>query len=271
MNLIGGCAIVGAGGSGTYSRIPSTNLLMAAGSKAIVEDYASNLFRFRKATGGSEFNVLPTADGVPDTVTAWTDLGADAAYLVRVHDQSGNGRDVYWTSSTSPQPRLAMAKGDSCGRIEFAHIASQYLQCDLPISAGETSTLYLAWTPNEMGGSMVLSGGTGTTRKWFIYTHGSNKIFLDDNSGVTIGTSDYSVVQRAPQVLAIQFKTNALRVWVNGETVLTHNTWTVQASTLMQIARRNDGGGAIGQFNWSALAVYAAEYNEAINSSLMEI
>lgn len=250
-----------------YDFLPSDNAKLAIGTKKMIESYEGPLFRFRKSTGGSEFDVEYGEYGYPDVTTANTDLGADAGYFVRVYDNL-ELYDAYWTASTAPQPRLAMAKGDSRKAVQVAHIASQYMQCDLPISAGETWTLYLAWTPNEMGGSMVLSGGTGTTRKWFIYTHVSNKIFLDDNSGVTIGTSDYSITQRAPQIMSVQFKTNGLRVRVNGELVLSHNTWTVQASALMQIARRNDGGGAIGQFNWNGIYAHAGEYDSEINTTM---
>jgi hypothetical protein len=270
MNLIGGCSMVGAGGSGTYSRISPTNMLMAAASRAIVSGYASNLFRFRKATGGSEFNVLPIVGGEPDTVTAWTDLGADAAYLVRVHDQSGNGRDVYWTSSTAPQPRLAMAKGDSCGRVEFAHITSQYMQCDCPITAGQTNTLYMNLTPSEMAGAWVLCGGTGSAFKWWMNTDALNRVYLYDGVQNPV-TPNYSFVQRARQTIALQFKTNDFKMYVNGELVYSNTSWTVQASAMFQICRRVDGGGSMSQINWSAIAVYAAEYNEAVNSSLMEI
>jgi len=250
-----------------YDFLPSVNAKLAIGTKKMVEAYEGPLFKFRKSTGGSEFAVEYGDNGYPDVTTAQTNLGADAGYLVRLYDNTGNGYDGYWTASTAPQPRLAMAKGDSRKAVQVAHIVNQYMQCDLPISAGETWTLYMAWTPNEMGGGTVLSGGTGTTRKWSFYTYGNNKLFFFDEA-VTVGTSDYSVVQRAPQVLAVQFKTNALRVYVNGELVLSHNTWTVLASSLMQIARRNDGGGAIGQFNWSGIYAHSGEYDSAINTKM---
>ena len=84
-------------------------------------------------------------------------------------------------------------------------------------------------------------------------------------------TSNYSVVQRAPMVLAVQFKTNELRVYANGTLILSHNTWSVLASSMFQIARRVDGGGSIGQFNWNGIAAYTGDYSASINTAFTNI
>lgn len=264
----GGTLDVMAGGIVPLS---TTNMLTSFGFKQSVAGTTPNLFRFRKTTGATEFNVAADADGYPDIATAWTNLGADSAFLVRAYDLSGNSRDAYWTASTAPQPRLAMAYGDSKKQVQAAHITNQYMQCDCPITVGQTWTIYMAFMPSEMAGGMVLCGGTGATFKWWINTDSLNRVYLYDGVSQNPVTSNYSVTQRAPLVLAVQFKTNALRVYVNGTLVLSHNTWSVLASSMFQIARRVDGGGSIGQFNWNGIAAYTGDYDAAINTAFCEI
>jgi len=250
-----------------YDFLPSTNAKLAIGTKKMIEAYAGNLFRFRKSTGGTEFNVAAGTYGYPDVTTAQTNLGADAGFMVRVYDNLGL-YDAYWTASTAPQPRLAMAKGDSRKAVQVAHILNQYMQCDMPVSAGETWTLYISCRPSEMAGAWMLCGGVGTAFKWWINTDLTNRVYLYDGSSQNPVTGNYSIVQRAPQVIAIQFKTNALRVYVNGELVLSHNTWAVLASAMFQIGRRVDGGGSIGQFDWNGIYAHTGEYDSAINTKM---
>lgn len=251
-----------------YEFLPATNLLCAIGTKQMLSGWAGNLLRFRKSTGGTEFNVGYTTNGYPDVATAQTNLGADAGFVVRAYDQGGNSRDAYWTSSTAPQPRLGMAAGMSGKQVHVAHILNQYMQCDCPITAGQTNTLYMACLPVEMAGAWMLCGGTGSTFKWWLNTDSLNRVYLYDGVSQNPVTSNYSVVQRAPMVIAIQFKTNSLRVYVNGTLVLSHNTWSVLASSMFQIGRRVDGGGSIGQFNWNGIALYAADYDATIMTKM---
>lgn len=251
-----------------YEFLPATNLLCAIGTKQMLSGWAGNLLRFRKSTGGTEFNVGYTTNGYPDVATAQTNLGADAGFVVRAYDQGGNSRDAYWTSSTAPQPRLGMAAGMRGKQVHVAHILNQYMQCDCPITAGQTNTLYMACLPVEMAGAWMLCGGTGSTFKWWLNTDSLNRVYLYDGVSQNPVTSNYSVVQRAPMVIAIQFKTNSLRVYVNGTLVLSHNTWSVLASSMFQIGRRVDGGGSIGQFNWNGIALYAADYDATIMTKM---
>jgi hypothetical protein len=255
------------GSSEAYDFLPSTNAKLAIGTKKMIESYGGPLFRFRKSTGGSEFDVDYGDYGYPDVTTAHTDLGADTGYFVRVYDNL-ELYDGYWTASTAPQPRLAMATGDSRKAVRVAHISNQYMQCDMPVTAGETWTLYMACRPSEMAGAWMLCGGTGSTFKWWMNTDSANRVYMYDGSSQNPVTSNYSVVQWAPQIIAIQFKTNALRVYVNGELVLSHNTWAVLASSMFQIARRVDGGGSIGQFDWGGIYAHTGEYSSAIMTTM---
>lgn len=255
----------------TITPLTTTNILTSFGFKQSIAGTTPNLFRFRKNTGGTEFNVAADVNGYPDVTTAQTNLGADSAFLVRVYDLSGNGRDAYWIASTAQQPRLAMAAGSSKRQVQAAHITNQYMQCDCPITAGQAWTLYMALIPNEMAGAMIACGGTGATFKWWINTDSLNRIYLFDGATQNPVTSNYSIVQRAPMVLAVQFKTNELRVYANGTLILSHNTWSVLASSMFQIARRVDGGGSIGQFNWNGIAAYTGDYSASINTAFTNI
>jgi hypothetical protein len=255
----------------TYDRIANTSLISAFGCRALVSGYAGNVLRFRKSTGGTEYDVAQDALGYPDTATALTNVGTDAAFVVKLYDQSGNSRDAYWTSSTAPQPRLTLPLGTSRRCVEAAFITNQYLQCDSPVTAGQTNTIYVALTPIEMAGAIVLCGGTGSTFKWWINTDASNRLYLYDGATQNPVTPNYSISHRGPMLLAVQFKTNSLRVYVNGALAFSHNTWSVLASSMFQICRRVDGGGSIGQINLRGMAHIAADYDSSVNSKLMSM
>lgn len=254
----------------SYTALPEANLITAFGTRRIIESYISGpILRFRDGTGGTEYDVAQDSLGYCDVAAALASLGLDPAYIVREYGQGGSAYDGYWTSSTAPQPRLLISSG---GRknVAISHVTNNYMQCDMPITAGMQHTIYFAWTPFEMAGAMVMCGGTGSTFKWWINTDSLNRLYLFDGSANPV-TPNYSVIPRMRQVLAVEFATNALKVYVNGQLVLSHGTWNIQASNMFQIARRVDGGGSIGSFNHTGFAAYTGAYSPTINAKMMNI
>ncbi len=244
----------------TTVNLSATNGKLCFSYYKLVSAYAGYWIRIRRNSDNSESDIAYT-DGKGDLAAAQTFAGAKGYQVVTYYNQFSNGDMTQSTGSVQPSmTRFDLLMMGKANRRMTATMSTGY-------ALNDTSTDYFVQQLCEYiaGGTRLLHANAGNRN---ISGSAGGILGLWDGTNFPVTTSAVDVQKR--HVLAVQAKTNAPEIYLNGASqTLSGSTYAPKATTSFEYY--NSGAGANPQDNsiFHTHVSYNADYDSAINDIMM--
>lgn len=193
-------------------------------ARQLVSGYAGSLIRVRRSSDNTEQDI-GIASGVLDTAALLTFAGGGNAFITKVYDQSGNGRDMVQTTQAA-QPRIVNAgvvdtrlgfgSGIWDGTDDYMSQASAGAY-----AAGSATALMVVAAAAKGGGVIFRETNTGAVSCVYGFnTDGAGRVqtAITTDAGVSILSNQHTLVTWTGDLMQVSWVDtgSAINAWTNG-------------------------------------------------------